>query len=303
MDRINFLKDLNRKYFNGALSTNFLTRLQQLPVDRPDVFSFVERMFNFVRLSGIPAKDLSLFHADVMGTLLARILPGGWGGKIPPITVQGRHAIIDTYIGNNPYLKSNGKTMLDIGCGFPPFTTIEVSNYLKNWKVVGADPSLPAYLVYDEDGNYATFDDTKSIVYFQPAIPSIDNWNSLLSDASSTKKRFEQLLNEFLINPKTEGFPRLEIDPIKSYETEFLSFKNGGIGEIEIEEKDVIRCFNVMYYFDNNFQDKALNWFSQKTVEGGIVMVGGDWAHSTECYYHLFQKESGELRKRNLHLV
>jgi hypothetical protein len=295
MNTSEFVKDLNDRFFNGELSTQFQEKLQQLPIARPDVFAFVQRMFTLASRNGMPAKDLSLQHAEVLGTLLARILPGAWEGRVPPITVQGRHAVIDQYIKKNSWISSEGKTMLDIGCGFPPFTTIETSNYLSDWKITGADPSLPAYLIYDAEGNYATLDENKSTVYFQPAMPSIENWNKLLSDSSATKKHFENLFHELSDHLNGEGFPRLEKNPIKNYETDKLSFIKGGIGQIDIAPKDVIRCFNVLYYFDNNFQRDALKWFAEKTNEGGIVLFGGDWAASTECYYNIYKKIDNRL--------
>jgi len=295
MNTVEFVKHLNHRFFNDELSIQFQERLKQLPIDRPDVFAFVERIFSFIGKNGMPARDLSLLQAEILGSLLARILPGAWEGRVPPITVQGRHATIDQYIKMNPWLTSKGKSMLDIGCGFPPFTTIEAANYLSDWHVTGADPSLPAYLIYDADGNYATLDENKSTVYFQPAVPSIENWNKLLSNSKATKHHFEQLLGELLVHSNADVFPRLEINPIQSYETERLHFIKGGIGQIQIEPKDVIRCFNVLYYFDNNFQDKALQWFANHTIEGGIVITGGDWAASTECYYNVYKKVGNSL--------
>jgi hypothetical protein len=295
MPAIDFVKELNNQFFNGELSKPFQEKLQQLPIDRPDVFAFIKRIFAFIKSSGLPAKDLSLQQADIIGTLLARILPGAWEGRVPPITVQGRHAAIDQYVKKNHWMNSGGKSLLDIGCGFPPFTTLETAEYLYDWNITGADPSLPAYLIYDAEGHYATLDENKSTVYFQPAMPSVDNWNKLLNDSPATKKRFEDLLEALLINPGNGDFPRLELNPIKNYETERLSFIKGGIGQIEIEPKDVIRCFNVLYYFDHSFLENALKWFGENTREGGIVLIGGDWAASTECYYHVYKKQGGYL--------
>jgi len=294
MNTVEFVENLNNRFFNGELSSQFQGYLQNLPIDRPDVFAFVERMFSFINKNGMPARDLSLLQANVLGTLLARLLPGAWEGRVPPVTLQGRHATIDQYIIMNPWLTSNGRSMLDIGCGFPPFTTIETADYLSDWHITGADPSLPAYLIYDADGNYATLDENKSTVYFQPAVPSVENWNKLLSNSKASKNHFEHLLGELLEHSSTVGFPRLEINPIRSYETERLHFIKGGIGQIQVESKDVIRCFNVLYYFDNNFQDNALKWFANHTNDGGIVIVGGDWAGSTECYYNVYKK-NGDL--------
>ena len=295
MNTNEFVNELNARYFNGELSPQFQEKLRLLPMDRPDVFAFVERMFAYMKGSGLPARDVSLLQADIFGSLLARILPGAWEGRVPPITVQGRHAVIDEYIKNNSWLSSNGKSMLDIGCGFPPFTTIETANALEEWNITGADPSLPVYLVYDAEGNYATFDENKAVVYFQPAMPSIENWNHLLSNSTATKKHFENLLDELLNQPIKDGLPRLELNPIKNHETNRLLFISGGIGQIDIQPQDVIRCFNVLYYFENSFQQNALQWFAQKTNEGGIVIVGGDWAVSTECYYNVYKKENNRL--------
>ena len=300
MNSSQLVNNLNDKYFGGSLSPQFLLKLQQFPVERQDVHDFIERMFGFMKMSGMQAKDLSLLHADIMGTLLARILPGAWEGRIPPITVQGRHAIIDRYVKVNNWLDTDGKSMLDIGCGFPPFTTIESSEYLDDWDILGADPSLPDYLVYDAEGNYATFDENKSIVYFQPAIPSIENWNKLLEDSRATSAKFETLLDNLLKSPKMDGFPRLEINPIINFQTDKLSFVKGGIGQIDIESKDVIRCFNVLYYFDKNFQKQALQWFNENLNEGGIAIVGGDWAGSTECYYNVYKKVGNKLENKEL---
>ncbi len=295
MNTKQFVEDLNKRFFNGELSSQFQEKLLQLPIGRPDVFAFVERMFGFMNSAAIPAKDMSLVLGEILGTLLARILPGAWEGRVPPITVPGRHAVVDQYIKTNPLIGSGAKTMMDIGCGFPPYTTIETASYLPDWHITGVDPSLPVYLIYDAEGNYATLDESKSTVYFQPAIPSVENWNNLLNDPTATKNRFEHLLNELIDKPTNDELPKLEINPIKKYETGNLSFVKGGIGDVAIEPKDVIRCFNVLFYFKDAFYENALQWFAEKTTEGGIVLIGGDWAASTECYYNVYQKENGRL--------
>jgi hypothetical protein len=293
-----FVKDLNSRFFDGELSQKFQDKLSYLPVDRPDVFAFVERMFTFMQSSGMPAKDVSVVHGEILGSLLARILPGAWEGRVPPITVKGRHAIVDQYIETNPWITPGSKSMLDIGCGFPPYTTIETANYFPEWSITGVDPSLPTYLIYDTEGNYATLDENKSTVYFQPAIPSIENWNALLNDSKATKNRFENLLDTLLKKPSDEGYPRLEIDPTKKYNTAKLSFIKGGIGQTELESKDIIRCFNVLFYFKDDFFENALEWFTENTTENALVFIGANWAESTECYYTVYQKTGDQLRTK-----
>ena len=185
-NRTEFVKELNNSFFDGQLSQPFQEQLKQLPIDRPDVLEFVRRMFGYMSKAGVPATDMSLLLGEILGTLLARILPGAWEGRVPPITIPGRHATIDQYIKSNQWIDSENKSMLDIGCGFPPHTTLETAQNLDGWEILGVDPSLPVYLIYDAEGNYATLDETKSTVYFQPAVPSVDNWNRLLNDSTAT---------------------------------------------------------------------------------------------------------------------
>lgn len=296
-----FIQELNTRYFNGLLSQSFVDKLAELPVDRPDVLSFVERMFHFMVAGGHPPTDLSSLHGDILGSLLARILPGAWEGRVPPITVPGRHKAIDIYLGKNCWQKSGPKRMLDIGCGFPPHTTIEVSEYFPDWTVIGADPSLPVYLVYDEAGNYCTFDSEKTAVYFQPAMPSVDSWNALLGDAQATRERFIGLLDRLLDQDKEyaeDELPRLRIDPVHHHSTPNLTFLTGGIGQIEIEPVDVIRCFNVLFYFKDDFRESALRWFGDQLNENGIAILGANWALSTESRYYVYQKIGGEFKQR-----
>ncbi|MBT8220394.1 MAG: hypothetical protein KJP00_11240 [Bacteroidia bacterium] len=295
-----FVEEINRRFFNNELSDKFQAELNKIPIDRPDVFAMVERMFGYIKASGIPAQDMSLLLGELLGSLLARILPEAWEGRVPPVTVAGRHQAIDRYIKSNQWIKPAKKKMLDIGCGFPPYTTIDTAQFFPEWHITGADPSLPQYLVYDEVGNYATFDKNKSTVYFQPVAPTIENWNVLLEDAAATKNGFEKLLNE-LINAQSEsenGLPRLEHNPIQAYETDNLTFVHGGIGQIDIEAKDVIRCFNVLFYFDDIFYENALTWFCDQLQEDGLLFIGGNWAVSSESYYNVYQKKDGQLINR-----
>ena len=301
MGTADFIADLNNRYFDGKLSKSFQERLSEMPVDRPDVFAFIERMFGFMKKGGVEPTDLSAMQGEILGSLLARILPGAWEGRVPPITVAGRHIVIDEYIKKNKWLSPDTDSLLDLGCGFPPHTTIETAEFFPDWSIQGGDPSLPMYLVYDEAGNYATFTEAKEIVYFQPAIPSVDDWNALLKDSTATAKRFEALLEQLLTSQRGNEnveFPRLEIDPVRRYENERLAFITGGIGQIEIAPVDVIRCFNVLFYFNDEFRENALDWFKQNLKEDGLLILGSNWALSTESRYYVYQKIDQVLNLR-----
>ena len=298
-----FVRRMNQEYFDGALSPAFLGGLASLPTEREDVKVFIERMFRFMDSAAMTAQDLSELQGGILGTLLARILPGAWGGRVPPITLKGRHQKIDRFIAENRFTgrRESGR-MLDLGCGFPPETTLDSADLLPGWTIHGSDPSMPAFMVEDPDGAYATFDARGQMIYCQPSIPTVENWNELLSDPEAASRRFAAIQAGFGTREpglhESDDGHRLRVDPKRSFERPGLTFGLGGIGQIEIPPQDVIRCFNVMYYFDGAFRDMALEWFASILRDGGILLVGGDWALTTECRYFLYQKEDGALHAR-----
>ena len=298
-----FVDRLNLEHFGGGLAPGFLEGLRALPTERDDVKAFVERMARFMDQAGMRGSDLSALQGEVLGSLLARILPGAWEGRVPPITVKGRHKRIDDLVRDNRYLGSlHSGRMLDLGCGFPPETTVDSAENLPEWSIHGSDPSMPSFLVHDPDGNYATFTADRELIYCQPAAPTVENWNALLADSDATRRRFRTILDAFdgasAGEHRGDDGSRLFVDPRTSFERPRLTFGVGGIGEVDVGDFDVVRCFNVLYYFDDDFRERALEWFASILGEGGILIVGGDWAFTTECRYFLYQKRDGHMAAR-----
>ena len=97
-----YIIDLCDRHLGGRPSPDCVAELAALPAERPDVRAFVERMFRLMQHAGFSSRDLSVVQGEVIGSLLSRILPGAWEGRIPPITVAGRHARIDDYLVRNP---------------------------------------------------------------------------------------------------------------------------------------------------------------------------------------------------------
>jgi len=88
---------------------------------------------------------------------------------------------------------------------------------------------------------------------------------------------------------------RLVTNPIGAYESPNLSFQTAGIGAVDIQEVDVIRCFNVLVYFDRPFRNEALSWFSEILRDGGLVLCGENSLCSISSRYTVFQREQGRL--------
>ena len=81
---------------------------------------------------------------------------------VPPITLEGRHSGIDEYMARNRWRKlEKGNRFLDLGCGFPPKTTLDSAKRFPESQLTGADPSFGRYLVQDPNGDYGIEDVTR----------------------------------------------------------------------------------------------------------------------------------------------
>jgi len=291
MSDAGFLDRLNDEYFEGALAPLVLERLAALPVERADVRAFVERAFTLMRQAGLPATDVSPFQGELLGSLIARLLPGTWGGRVPPITVAGRHRRFDDLVQR---LCGEKGRMLDIACGFPPFTSVDSASALPGWDIVGVDRALPEFLLKDGLGNYATFNADGEVQYFQPIEPTKESWEALLVDYDGSKRRLEELFRQLRAGRAVSG-ASLRQHPVTWYERDNLTFVRADLDALSIEPADVVRCFNMLMYFDAAFRARAMGHFTNLLRDNGLLVYGVDWAFSMECRYVTRRKRDGRL--------
>jgi hypothetical protein len=289
-----FVDGLNATYFEARLAPDVVERLCALPIDRDDARAFVERVCRFMGASRYPAHDVSPFQAAMLGSLVARLLPGRWEGRVPPITVAGRHRKIDALIAHRFPEPSR---LIDVACGFPPLTTLDSAAALPGWDIVGVDRSLPAFVVHDGRDNYCVFDDAGQAQYFQPLMPSADAWAALLDDWTGSKARFETLLDALRHEGSHGGHPHaaLTVDPALAYERPGLRFVRSDLAGYTGEPAHVVRCFNMLLYFDAAFRRRALEQFATLLREGGLLICGTDWVETIECRYFTYAKRDGVL--------
>lgn len=293
-----FIEGLNRTYFDGRLSSPVVDGMTALPVERPDARAMIERICRLMHRSGLPAEDVSAFQGAMLGSLISRLLPGNWEGRVPPITVAGRHRRIDQLV--NTLFPEPGR-MLDVACGFPPMTTLDSASALTGWEIVGVDRALPHSLVHDGVGNYAVFDDAGRATYFQPLVPTGESWALLLADWEASRARFEALQRSLLARRAglTEGHATdgatLEIEPAHAYARPGLHFVRSDLADLTIAPATVVRCFNMLMYFDAAFRAAALQQFAALLSEGGLLVCGTDWAGTVECRYFTYRKRGATL--------
>lgn len=302
-----YVDGLNQSFFSGRLSPAVVESLSALPVARDDVRAFVERMFRTMTGSGFDASDVSVLQGQILGSLLARLLPETWAGRVPPVTVAGRHSKIDELVQRvvDPDGRG-GRLFVDVACGFPPVTSVDTANALSGWEIVGLDLALPAYLVHDDRTNYAVFDEGGCATYFQsgPGSGAAD-WVKLLQDWEGSRRYFETLLQTLLDERTRQGSnaetfehqgAKLETNPPHLYERPNLHFVRSTLEAAEISGAGVVRCFNMLFYFDDAFRSSALRSFERILCEDGLLVCGSNWAYSTESRYFTYFKRQGRLQ-------
>ncbi|TCO44212.1 CheR family methyltransferase [Actinocrispum wychmicini] len=287
----------NAAYFDRRLSRAVVAELRGLAEASADAQALADRAFRLMRVARQDPADLSLLTAWMIGFSVPRTVPSAWSGLVPPVTMAGRHRKLDEYVAGNPWHRPTGTgVFVDLGCGFPPFTTMDTARRLGDWRVVGVDPAFGRYLVLDADGAYACFDDDHRLRYYQSG-----NFDP---DPAGTRARFRGLLDRLLprlstANEVGDEHGTLVRDPMRRYETGNLELVPGGIGEFELPGgADVVRCMNVFMYFDHPFRRRALDWVTGLLRPGGLFVCGSNWTDSAASRYTVYRKEADQLVAR-----
>jgi SAM-dependent methyltransferase len=300
------VEELCDRYLGGRPSEQALRVLKTVEEQRPEVREFTERGFRLMAISKFDARDISPVVAQFFAVMAPAILPGAWGGMVPPITVAGRHKKIDEYLRKNAWAKfEDGTVLLDVGCGFPPQTGIDAAQAFPDWQIVGVDPAFEDYLVYDDKGNYASIGRTDErsgrVRYFQP-VPQ--HFLALFADRNATIRKFEEAFVRLrpelpaddgtLAAVEREGM-RLVRHPMKQYERPNLKFMQAGFGSEGLPRADVVRAFNVLLYYDADFRRAAEEWAATALRPGGLFICGRDDAASLNAHYSVYRNQDGRL--------
>jgi hypothetical protein len=116
---------------------------------------------------------------------------------------------------------------------------------------------------------------------------------ALRRDRDGTVARFTALRDQLEpLLPVGDGFAearsagaRIVRNPVAGYETANLSFRDAGVGATEVPPADIIRCMQVLWFFDAAWQLRARQWSLRTLQPGGIVTYGQNAAGSdSRCY-------------------
>ena len=85
----NLVERLNKTYFDGRMSPAAMGALAGLPQQSAEMQAVAERMCKYMRVARLGAVNFSDSLAFLIGTIFPGLVPGAWGGKVPPITPPG----------------------------------------------------------------------------------------------------------------------------------------------------------------------------------------------------------------------
>lgn len=266
--------------------------------------NFILRTLRLMRKAGQSATDFSPWHIWELSTVIPRILPDSLGGIIPPFTNPGRHAVFDEYIKTSfsPPRNKQG-VLIDIGCGFPPLTTVDTSHSFPDWKVFGIDQHFAPFVVIDPNGHYGCFGEDGTFHYMQPRFGAPDTSN-FYTDHISTKNRFKGAFDKLYPMLKTaddktgfyekNGYKLIQ-NPIKEFETEQLIFHEAKLEKCLLPSAHVVRCMNVLVYFKSQDRVPMIIQAGSKLQEGGILVAGTNHGSGSYRRYIVYQKQGAHL--------
>jgi SAM-dependent methyltransferase len=299
------VEELFDRTLGSRPSAHHLAMIKKAENERPEVKEFLERACRLMAISNMAPAHITPSLAWILGVMIPRLLPGAWGNVVPPFTLEDRHKQINAYLNANPWgLFPEDTVLLEMGCGFPPQTAVDAARDFPRWQIIGADLQFDPYVLYDSDGNYACMDSEGGVRYFHPGSPNRATFTSLYDDASSTFQRFRAIFtalreklpaspNGQCVSVEHDG-ARLVHHPIKTYERKNLKLIQAGLGA-EMPPADIIRVFNVLFYFDAAFRTRAEEWALRTLRPGGLFLCGADGNLTFEARYSVYRNENGTL--------
>ncbi|MDJ0889450.1 MAG: hypothetical protein QNI89_19290 [Desulfobacterales bacterium] len=254
-----------------------------LPGQPKDARALMRRMLGLMKSARFPATDFNPFLTGMLATMVPGVLPCSWGGRIPPLTVPGRHRKLDVYVAAQDCPRTRPRPVfIDLGCGFPPVTTVDTARALPHWKIFGVDRFFATDVVYDNEGHYACFDAEGTYRYFQPMMTR--SGMALYADPEATRKHFEKLFETLaprLPEPgdSTMGTAawnghRLVRNPIREFESGNLVFLEAEIQTLQLPPAKAARCMNVLVYFPPPVQKEILRTTGSFLSKGGLLIAG-----------------------------
>jgi len=281
------------QHLSGAIT------MSNLPDDTQD---YILRMLLFMKHAGYSTCNFNIVLIGWLAVTIPNMLPRAWGGRIPPITIPGRHKKFDDFVAGIDWTpEAEPLVFIDLGCGFPPVTTADTARRLPDWKIVGVDRDFADYVLYYEDKQYACYDQNSDFQYFQPLPGSAGL--GFYENPTETKNRFDQLFSDlFPLLENSSGSDsktakmdgnRLIHNHIQDFETDNLWFIKSDALDLKLPPVKVCRIMNMLIYFKPDIREQILHQAGELLDDDGIIIAGTN-GFGAQSRYTIYQKKGGD---------
>lgn len=180
-----------------------------------------------------------------------------------------------------------------------PVTTSDTAGSLPDWRVLGVDHSFPDYIVYNEEGHYACFDETGRFQYFQALMTP--SGRALYQDPKGTRMAFEDLFLKLEKQMAEEDNKSREVEAngcrlirnhIRDFETRNLGFLKSDIMEARPPSAQVIRAMNLFIYFEPGIRKVMIEQICGHLCDRGLMIVGTNGL-GIQARYLVYEKTAG----------
>lgn len=289
------VKEWNEKYFGGQLSQECLTELNKVDSEYTELVDFIDTQLYYYHLSHGRSKNFSPLAARFYATIAKSYMPSMWE-KIPPITHEGRLKIIDQIAQSVLNIPPNQSiSFLDIGCGYPPVTTVETSDTYPKWMCIGIDPNFPDYILFDKQKVGACFDEKGTLSFIQYRWSDENIIQPEPARLEEDKRKFalewQKIQADGTLKDKLKRENRLLVNPIEQFERSNLKFHKSTLLDLEIDHTfDCIRCMNVFMYFDKQVLLESMSKAKDILNETGFFIFGSVIDLGYAAKYTVYQK-------------
>jgi hypothetical protein len=290
-------------YLGGQLPKEMAAAisLQALPTDVQD---FICRMLILMRRADFPASDFTPTLIWQLSHIIPGFLPCAWSGRVPPLTLPKRNAKLDAYVVKHSWPdRLVNPVFVDMGCGFPPITTMDAAAALSGWRVFGVDRSFFDYVVHDGDGNYACFNGQGVFQYFQPRMDL--SGVRIYQNPAEDRLRFERIFDDLhpLLSKATDQAGEtvernghiLIHHPIRNYEAPNLTFIESEMENAQVPPAHAIRCMNTLMYFEPETRQRMLVRAGALLADSGILIAGANLMSGACCRYAVYKRNNRSI--------
>lgn len=253
------------------------------------VIPFRDRALALLARAGIAPEHVSPVFAQLLVRTASAVLASLAAGDAPPLTFPGRFGALDAHLAS--LLSASPRRILDVGCGFPPVTSLELARRFPSAEIVAIDPSLPASELELPGGARAFFDEAGAFRFALAGGALV-----VKEDPPSPVERaaMERMAATSHLSPEERG-ARDPMAPLRDQGVRFVRARAPHVPD-DLGPASAIRAMNVLFYLPPPERAAFFEWAARALDEGGVLLEGVNFLAGTELHFAVHERRGAALR-------